>query len=279
MKKTTKRCSAVIAAAIMTFSMFGTAQAYGWEETENGTKYIRSDGEEAKAGMYNIGGVIYKFSEEGYCVGKFSGWAKSKGVKRRYHEGVPYTGWLKTSGGPKEYCLDGYLVTGTLQIGDQEYIFNDEGHLSGQTGLAISADCGKVTADTDIITIKLTMLQDGAQSFGAPAMLEKWEKGEWVDCFADLDGAVPATMELYSMSKKGETLEVKFYSLERTDYKLTPGFYRIPINNAANTGLSFAVPIAVIGDDGKVSPVKPAETEPTAETPSTYAMFEVVSGK
>lgn len=274
MKSIIKRSAAVLAAAMAISAFAATADASGWTETENGKKYIGYDGIEFRNGKYKIGGTIYEFSEEGYCVDKFSGWIRENGVKRRYYKGTPYTGWLK-SGDAKKYCLDGYLVTGELQIGNYEYSFNDEGHLSGQTPLSISADCGKVTADAEIITIKLTMLEDGAQSFGAPAMLERWEKGEWIDCFADLDGAVPATMELYSMSKKGETLDVQFYSLARTDYKLTPGFYRIPINNTANTGFSLAMPIAVIGDDGKATPVKQEQSEPAAEPVNTYAMFEV----
>ncbi|MCH5193002.1 MAG: hypothetical protein J1F11_03505 [Oscillospiraceae bacterium] len=212
-------------------------------------------------------------------VKKAEGWVKEDGVSRRYHEGTPYTGWLKTKDGVKKYCLDGYLVTDEIQRGNYSYSFDEKGQLTGKDPLAISAKVkGKITEDTETITIKLEKLFDGnTQTFGAPALLERWEKGKWVDCFADLDGNVPMTMELYALSKKGETLDLEFYSLARTGYKLTPGFYRIPINNIGDSGSAFGNPIAVLSADGTAEPVsgENVQTEFTADFVSTYAMFEV----
>ena len=279
MKKITKRSAAVFAAAVMTFSAVSiAAYAKGWTETENGKKFITPAGEELSSGKYSIGGTIYEFSEEGYCLGKFTGWLKTNGVKRLYKNGKSYTGWIK-SDGSKKYTLDGYLVTDEIQVDYYSYSFYDVGGMSGETGLDISAEVvGKITPDTETITIKLTKLTDGnAQSFGAPALLERWEKGQWVDCFADLEVNVPMTMELYSLSGKGETLELEFHSIARTGYKLTPGFYRIPINNSSDMG--FGQPIAVLSEDGTVTPVSGESTasEPTVAPVSTYAMFEVVA--
>lgn len=281
MKRITMKKAALLAAAVMAVSATGiAAEAKGWTETEGGKKYTLSNGNEAASGKYNIGGVVYDFSEEGYCLGEFSGWAKSGGVNRRYNKGVPYTGWLQNKDGQKRYCLDGYLVkNGDIQIGSTSYKFNDKGYLCGETGLSISASVGngKVSADTTVLTVKLEKLTDGMESFGALAMLERWEKGQWVDCFAELDGAVPSTMELYSMSQKGETLEMPFYTIERLGYKLTPGFYRIPINNVADSGFMFTVPIAVL-DSETGTPVlaEAVQTDPAAEHVNSYAMFKVV---
>ena len=205
-----------------------------------------------------------------------SGWVKEDGVKRYYNDGLPYTGWLKAKDGVKKYVLDGYLVkSGELQIGNYSYSFNDEGHMSGKTALSIAASVGngKVSANSSSFTVKLEKLTDGLESFGALSALERWEKGQWVDCFAEFDGAVPTTMELYSMSKKGETLEMPFYSIERMNYKLTPGFYRIPINNVEDSGFVFTLPI-MITDAGAAEPV---HTEPAVEHISSYVMFEVVA--
>ena len=211
-------------------------------------------------------------------VKKAEGWVKEDGISRRYHDGAPYTGWLKYKDGSKKFALDGYLVTDEIQRGNYSYSFDEKGNLTDKTPLAISAKVkGKITTDTETITIKLTKLFDGnAQSFGAPVLLERWEKGQWVDCFADLDGNIPMTMELYSLSEKGQTLELEFHSIARTGYKLTPGFYRIPINNVSDNGLG--QPIAVVSEDGTVEPIsgETAASE-TAASISTYAMFEVVA--
>ena len=211
---------------------------------------------------------------------KAEGWIKEDGVSRRYHDGAPYTGGLKNKDGTSKYALDGYLVTDEIQIGKYSYSFNEQGHLTGKTALDISAKVkGKITPDTETFTIKLTKLTDGsAQSFGAPALLERWEKGQWVDCFADLDGNVPMTMELYSMSKKGETMDLEFYSVARTGYKLTPGFYRILINNVSDSGTALGGPIAVVTKDGTVEPISPQtdSSDPDVASVSTYALFKVV---
>ena len=211
---------------------------------------------------------------------KSEGWVKEDGISRRYHEGTPYTGWLKNKDGIKKYCLDGYLVKDSIQKGKYFYFSPDQdGNMTGKNPLAVSAEVeGKITPDTETITIKLTKLAGGSTTFGAPALLERWEKGEWVDCFADLDGNVPMTMELYSLSKKGETLDLEFYSLARTGYKLTPGFYRIPINDVTDSGAAFGGPIAMVSDDGTVTPVPKQEDneEPVPVYFSTYAIFEVV---
>lgn len=215
------------------------------------------------------------------------GWVKEDGISRRYNEGTPYTGWLKNKDGTKKYCLDGYLVKDEIQKGKYSYFSPDkDGRLTGKNPLAVSAEVeGKITPDTETITIKLTKLAGGSTTFGAPALLERWEKGEWVDCFADLDGNVPMTMELYSLSKKGETLDLEFYSLARTGYKLTPGFYRIPINDVTNTtesGVMLGGPIAMVSEDGKtavpITGVKSAKADNDEPVYfSTYAMFEVTA--
>ena len=188
-----------------------------------------------------------------------SGWVKEDGVNRYYKNDSPYTGWLKNKDGQKRYVLDGWLVKDSIQIGDTHYIFNDNGYLSGQQKLAISADCGTVTTADDHITVKLTMLSDGHESFGALSSLERWENGKWVESGL---GEIPVTMELHALAKKGETEELTLYL---HDFKLTKGIYRIPINNHADT-------VGVFSLDGK--PI--ANTaEPNVEHFSTYTMFEV----
>ncbi|MCH5347694.1 MAG: hypothetical protein J1E40_00095 [Oscillospiraceae bacterium] len=231
--------------------------------------------EENREGTWHIVYTVFQVTS-----GK-SGWVKEDGINRRYNNGKPYTGWIKGKDGAKKYCLDGYLATGDMQIGDSSYSFDKDGNLTGQTPLAISADVGgKIKAGTKNITIKLTKITDiGTQNFGAPVLLERWEKGQWVDCFADLDGNVPMTMELYSMNYKGETFDLPFRSLASTGYKLTPGFYRIPINDVTDTSIKFANPVAVLSEDGTVTPVtlQSPKADSDVEFASAYAMFEVVA--
>ena len=224
--------------------------------------------EENREGTWHIVHTVFQVTS-----GR-SGWVKEDGVNRYYNKGTPLTGWLKAKDGVRKYVLDGYLVTDEIQVGNYSYSFNPEGHMSGKTALSISASVGngKVSANNSRLTVTLTKLTDGMESFGALSTLERWEKGQWVDCFAEFDGAVPTTMELYSMSKKGETLEMQFLTMERLGYKLTPGFYRIPINNVADSGAMFRLPISVTG----TADVKPVQAEPTAEHVSSYVMFEVV---
>lgn len=257
--KKMQKISAIIIAAVTILSTYATnIYATGWEKTENGDKYQFSSGKFASDGVYNIDGVLYKFSKEGIGVGKYSGWTVTDGVRRFYSEGLPYTGLLKNSAGQLRRTLDGYLVLGSYQSGTVQYDLDENGYITGQKDLALSAECGTVTTADDHITVKLTMLADGHESFGALSSLERWDKGEWADPGL---GDNPVTLELHTLAQKGDTEELTLYL---NGFKLTKGFYRIPINNSA----AFA---GVFSLDGE--PV--ASGSAGAEHVSTYAYFEV----
>lgn len=101
----------------------------GWQ-TVNGKKYYydKSGNKITKSSF--VDGVRYKFTSDGVCHGKYTGWVKTTKAKRYYKNGVmvtksciinnirykfssdgiclgKYTGWTKTSDGERTYWKNG----------------------------------------------------------------------------------------------------------------------------------------------------------------------------
>lgn len=249
MKKITKRAkriAAALAAAVMTVSAAGTtvfalAPLYytGWINGDKAWSYYVND--IAVAGKnYEIDGILYSFAEDGDCTGKYSGWTKQDGVKRRYSEGLPYTGWLKSKDGSKKYCLDGYLVTGNFQIGDKIYSFGKDGIYTGKSVKPkFTADC-KSEISADAGKISLTVRHHGGTNdkeyiTGEPTKMERWENGKWVDCIGE--SAEYAVNDIaYALGKSNGSVinsaEVHFSpkAYMGIDYDMPLGYYRITVN-------------------------------------------------
>ncbi len=98
----------------------------GWQEinTEsftdfigNGVKmdrekfYVKSNGTVISKSC-RINGIRYKFSRDGVCHGKYTGWTKSAKGKRYYKNGIMLTNkWIKTKSGIRYYVgNDGYVI-------------------------------------------------------------------------------------------------------------------------------------------------------------------------
>ncbi len=104
----------------------------GWNRINNTDYYVKSDGTLATKSTI-IDGVRYKFTSDGVCHGKYTGWTKSSAGRKYWKDGKlltksaiingvrykiksngicegKYTGWT-TSGKGKRYWKNGLLVT------------------------------------------------------------------------------------------------------------------------------------------------------------------------
>lgn len=170
MNRFKKTVSAVLAAAVI----FGTAAIPAYADS-----------------VKKIDGVLYRLNDDMVSVGEYSGWVKQNGKRVRYQDGLPYTGWLKNKDGSRKYCMDGYLVTGDIQMigekngirtNDKIYTFDENGILTGKRKADIVFYGNfPVDAGDGVLYIMVTAV-DGEFSISSPQGLERWENGEWVSC-------------------------------------------------------------------------------------------------
>ena len=160
-----------------------------------------------------------------------NGWVKSGDTERRYENGLPYTGWLNVEDGTKKYCLDGYLVKGSMTIGNKTYSFGKEdGVLSGTgTETTFSAECGEVNPDTNRIDLSVYVNKDDGKQYSAaePEKMERWVKGKWTDC-KDKD-SVYVVDDIASYFSYQSSNKVSFFPQAYTKNNLTEGYYRITL--------------------------------------------------
>ncbi len=245
MKKLMKKISAaaavlIISVSIMCMSASAAAEEklIGWVFTEKGWVFVMPDGKETVDRLLKIDGILYEFDEkQPYEFQKYTGWAKySAGRTRRFSHGLPYTGWLKYDDGKFRYCLDGYVVTEKTQLGGSIYSFDNDGEFIKATVLKLKAVCdGQFSSDTEKITITLKSNDERSYSVKAPDIMERWERGRWVNC----EGRRKATSRKaktngnknYTIDKRGDTVELSFSPQEYTNNSFTEGYYRIPIES------------------------------------------------
>ena len=248
MNKLMRKITAVFAALIMSVSVFGASalavsaeyiqeDTLGWVMTERGWIYIMDDGKKAFGRLMKIDGVMYRFGNLPQEYEKYSGWTKSSdGTRRRYSKGLPYTGWLKYKSGQMRYCLDGYISTENMQIGDHIYTFDDNGYYTGKTALTLITKCDKlVSGDTDKINVAVKNLDGRDYNFGVLSSMERWEKGKWVNCWGDWKGENGEELAFisigYFLGNKGDMMELELDPQLYTNYNFTEGYYRIPIGS------------------------------------------------
>lgn len=245
MRNLKRQIAAIFTAAVITVSAAGTAafalapipaDFTGWVNGDKAWFYLVND--IAVGGKnYEIDGILYSFAEDGGCTGKYSGWTKQDGVKRRYSKGLPYTGWLKNKDGSKKYCLDGYLVTGDFQIGGKIYSFGKDGIYTGKSKkLTLTASCeSRISADTEKISVTVQYHDgnnDKGYTVGEPAKMERWENGKWVDCIGE--SAEYAVNDIaYELGGLGDCsvnfTKVPFYPQTYTGGNMPAGYYRITV--------------------------------------------------
>ena len=246
MKGFARKFAAISAAVVMAVSAFGANTsafelredlADSWVMTDNGWVFVMPDGNDTVNRLLKIDGVMYKFESRAHDYERYSGWTKSSdGTRRRYADGLPYTGWLKYKNGQRRYCLDGYIATSNMQIGDYLYTFDKDGFYTGKVALTLITNCDKLaSSDTETIRVALKNLDGRDYNFGVLSSMERWEKGEWVNCWGDWvgeNGEVLAFPSIgLSLNEKGDVTELDFPPQLYTNYNFTEGYYRIPIGS------------------------------------------------
>lgn len=112
----------------------------GWQDINGERYYFRKTGE-AVTKSATIGGIRYKFSSDGVCQGKYTGWAKSNGKRFYYLDGVKAKGWFWSAAvnKPNEWFYfdetSGALATSTTVIDGKEYEFSSDGVWKGKNSI------------------------------------------------------------------------------------------------------------------------------------------------
>ncbi len=102
--------------------------AVGWQASDGNIFYFRKNAEAAVKNT-TIGGVRYKFSSEGVCEGKYTGWVKRSGKYYYYKNGEMLKNkWLKVKGKNTYYLsADGSRAVGETEISGKTYTFDENG--------------------------------------------------------------------------------------------------------------------------------------------------------
>lgn len=206
MKKIKKNLSAILAAAVI----FGMAATHAYAD---------------KLDFEN--GILYSYDDNSAQIGKYSGWAETDSVSRRYVDGKPYTGWLKNKDGTYKYVLDGFLVKGEMPIKNTVFTFNENGILINRETAKISAvQDGTVYSGANQIEVSVKAVSRSEYSMYNAEKFERWEKGEWVDCLGK-DVEYEKAAAIYDI-KFGYIDEVIVFEPERyTGKAVEAGYYRI----------------------------------------------------
>ena len=79
-----------------------------------------------------VDGLLYRYSDSGVKLGKYTGWAKNAGGDRFYYKnGVKLRScWLCVNGRKTYYIQkNGTMATGTVTVGGKSYTFGQNGRL------------------------------------------------------------------------------------------------------------------------------------------------------
>lgn len=176
--------------------------------------------------------VLYRYSDSGDNLEKYTGFAKSEDGRRHYYKkGVLVKEkWIKTNNG-KQYYADksGIILTGKKVIGNQVYSFDDRGRWNEEEPVTIDDNLGitfilKEQTDSQI-TANISLDKDFpfAVSYGEDYWLlkktgKKWKEVKTIEGFATLDIA-------YEIDP-GETVTINI-PFQYAYGKLSEGKYRL----------------------------------------------------
>lgn len=180
MKKAFKRTAALIAAAVMTFTVPLPAAAASLKNTD-GLMYIQEDSGETSL---------------------YSGWTKKSGKRYYYKNGVKKKNcWVKSKGERKYYLTkDGSVAVGKVTVSGIEYEFDETGQIvKDDWGITVTAE--DVTAEglkmvftferpADDCTDSLITSSGNyiAVFTGDEYSVERYEGGEWKEVQNKTDG-------------------------------------------------------------------------------------------
>lgn len=148
-KLTALFCAAVMSAALLSpfacadstgkltekdgkiYYMDGDKFITGWQEI-GGNRYFFKKTGEAVTKSTVIGGIRYKFSSDGICRGKYTGWSKSGDKKYYYSNGIKAKGWTKMNDSWHYFDdSDGSHAAGSANIYGKTYNFSSSGVWDG----------------------------------------------------------------------------------------------------------------------------------------------------
>lgn len=161
---------------------------------------------------------------------------------RRYSKGTPYTGWSYVADGSRKYYLDGYLMTGELQIDNIIYTFNDEGVCINKSYPALSASCGgKVSSDAEKVGISIYSNINNYEEYYAadPTHVMRWEYGRWAECKSYSSEYI--TDDCLAVITYSKSDQVHFYPQRYTgnNFIFSPGYYKVDLSAwGTKTGVS-----------------------------------------
>lgn len=103
----------------------------GWQEIDGNRYFFKKTGEAVTKSAV-IGGIRYKFSSDGICKGKYTGWTKFGKNLFYYIDGIKQTGWSKLNDGWHYFDdSDGSHAAGYAHIYGKTYNFSSSGVWDG----------------------------------------------------------------------------------------------------------------------------------------------------
>lgn len=214
MKKLSKTLSAIMAAAVI----FGTAAmpvSADWKQEGGKLQYEYKSGKLATNRLLEIDGVMYRFDSDSYCMGK-------------------YTGWTKTKKGGRKYYLDGYSVKGDIPVGKNICTFDEDGICTVKKSANIIVEQeGQIHSGDKVISVTARPSDKGVYEMYPASKFERWENGKWVDCLGK-DVEYITCDCLYVLDPDGVLVQDKI-SEEKIDFapeeymgtEITAGYYRL----------------------------------------------------
>lgn len=206
MKKFVSGTAAVMLAAVMTIngSAEVSALTYGWQGTPGASAYYMVNDSYAKGQMV-IDGIAYKFTDDGSCLGTYTGFGIKNGRRRYYQNGVIYSkGWLQLSSGTYYFYTDGSMAEGIVTIDGRQYNFATDGKLiTSQSADAFTVTADKATVYTDSgDSINFTVTAHNISNAAAiqdKIELHRFDNGSWYK-------VNPDPLSVYSMNNDFSTL-------------------------------------------------------------------------
>lgn len=190
-------CSSTI--LLITCNNYVSAEANtGWNDGHS--TYLKADGSYAK-GLFTVDGIKYYFDSEGQLIGPYTGWTKKKdGQKNYYINGKRRVNWTVINNKRYYFLYDGGCAVGKYQIGDNIYVFNDNGVWTGRTEepiLYVHDLKEKLYADDlpmqinfkwafkvgDYYKYSLQRTKDDSEGVD----IQRFENGKWVDVCMNIE--------------------------------------------------------------------------------------------